>query len=40
MRYELASEQKEDQPTFCEKLMEREDITVYTCDESSISLYK
>jgi hypothetical protein len=40
MRYEIIPEDVEEQPTFCEKLQEMEDISVYTCDESSISLYK
>ena len=39
-RYESTPENIEEQLTFCEKIMEREDIVVYTCDDSSISLYK
>ncbi len=40
MWYESIPEKLEDQPTFCEKIMEREDIAVYTCDDAWISLYK
>jgi hypothetical protein len=34
MWYESIPEKLEDQPTFCEKIMEREDIAVYTCDDA------
>jgi hypothetical protein len=40
MWYETAPDKSEKQPTFCEKLMSREDIAVYTCDDSAILLYK
>lgn len=40
MRYQDPSEVKEENSTFCEQIKEREDISVYACDESSISLYK
>ena len=41
MRYELAPEEgEEEQLTFCEQIQEREDLSVYNCDDSSISLYK
>jgi len=40
MRYELVPENSEKQPTFCEEIMERQDISIYSCDDSSISLYK
>lgn len=40
MWYESTSENFEEQPTFCENIMERDDIDVYTCDDTSISLYK
>lgn len=40
MRYELIPEDLEEQPTFCEEIMKRKDISVYGCDDSSISLYK
>ena len=40
MWYEVASEKLEEQPDFCDELMQRENIEVYTCDDSSISLYK
>lgn len=40
MWYEVASEITEEQPTFCENIREREDIDVYSCDDSWISLYK
>jgi hypothetical protein len=40
MRYELEPENQEVQPTFCEQIQEREDIAIYTCNDSSISLYK
>jgi hypothetical protein len=33
MWYESTTEETEKQPTFCEKIMEREDIDVYTCDD-------
>jgi hypothetical protein len=34
MWYESTPEKLEDQPTFCEKIMERQDISVYTCDDA------
>jgi hypothetical protein len=40
MWYELEPENPEPQPTFCEQIQEREDISVYACDDSTISLYK
>jgi hypothetical protein len=40
MWYELEQENPEPQPTFCEKISERKDISVYVCDDSSISVYK
>lgn len=40
MRYEATPEKVEDQPSFCDELMERDDISVYNCDNESISLYK
>ena len=40
MRYEPEPEELEEQPTFCENIMERSDISVYDCDDSFISLYK
>ena len=40
MWYEKMSKDMENQPTFCEQIQEREDISLYTCDESHISLYK
>ena len=40
MWYELEPEETEPQPTFCEQIQEREDIAIYTCNDSSISLYK
>lgn len=40
MWYEVNPENLEPQPTFCETISEREDIAVYTCDDSSISVYK
>lgn len=41
LRYELPSDDDGDkQLTFCEQLQEREDISVYNCDDSSILLYK
>ena len=40
MWYELEPENKEPQPTFCEQIQEREDVSVYACDDSTISLYK
>lgn len=40
MWYELEPDEKEVQPTFCEQIQEREDISVYACDDSTISLYK
>lgn len=40
MRYEIIPEDVEEQPTFCENLQEMEDISIYTCDDTSISLYK
>ena len=38
--YEEPSDKDEQQPTLCDKLQERKDISVYNCDDSSISLYK
>lgn len=40
MWYELEPEETEPQPTFCEEMQENEDISVYTCDDTTISLYK
>ena len=40
MWYEENPEDIEEQPTFCEQIQEREDISLYTCDDESISLYK
>ena len=40
MRYESEPENIEDQPSFCEKLQENNELTIYTCDSSTISLYK
>ena len=40
MWYEVASEDLEEQPGLCETLMQMENIDVYSCDDSSISLYK
>ena len=40
MWYEKMSKDADYQPTFCEEIQERSDISVYTCDESHISLYK
>lgn len=40
MWYEVVSEEIEEQPDFCDELMQRDDVEVYTCDDSSISLYK
>lgn len=40
MWYELASENLEWPSDLCEKFIEREDIDVHTCDDSSISLHK
>jgi hypothetical protein len=40
MRYELIPEDLEEQPTFCEEITKRKDVSVYGCDDSSISLYK
>jgi hypothetical protein len=40
MWYELEPEETEPKPTFCEEMQENEDISVYTCDDTTISLYK
>lgn len=40
MWYQDPTELEEENPTFCEQIKEREDVSVYACDESSISLYK
>ena len=40
MWYEVAKEEKEESQSFCEQLMTKENIVVYSCDDSSISLYK
>lgn len=40
MRYESIPENIEDQPSFCEKLQEKNELSIYICDNSSISLYK
>ena len=40
MWYESEPEVLEEQPNFCEEIKERSDITIYDCDETSISLYK
>ncbi len=40
MWYESEPEILQEQPTFCEELQKRQDVAVYSCDDSSISLYK
>jgi len=40
MWYEVVPETVEEQPTFCENIKERQDIDVYNCDDTWISLYK
>jgi hypothetical protein len=40
MWYQDPTELEDENPTFCEQIQEREDISVYACDESAISLYK
>ena len=40
MWYEIPSEDEEEEITFCDMLQEREDLVIYTCDDSEISLYK
>lgn len=40
MWYEVVPENLEEQPSLCEELMEREDIDVYICDDSAVSIYK
>jgi hypothetical protein len=40
MRYEVKSEELEELPTFCEEIEERQDVSIYSCDDSAISLYK
>ena len=40
MWYESNTDKIEEQPTLCENIMGREDIAVYTCDDTWISLYK
>lgn len=40
MRYESVPQDIEDQPSFCERLQENGELSVYTCDDSEISLYK
>jgi hypothetical protein len=40
MWYESEPEVLEEQPNFCEEIEERNDIAIYDCDETSISLYK
>jgi len=40
MWYEKVSKDTDNQPTFCEQIQERSDISLYTCDSSHISLYK
>ena len=40
MWYKVDTEDEEVQPTFCELLQEREDLTIYACDDSNITLYK
>ncbi len=40
MWYKADTEEDDVQPTFCELLQEREDLSVYVCDDSNITLYK
>ena len=40
MWYEPDPESLEQRPTFCEQIQAREDISVYACDDSSVSVYK
>lgn len=40
MWYKSDTEEDEVQPTFCETLQEREDLSIYACDDSTITLYK
>jgi hypothetical protein len=40
MWYESDTEEDEVQPTFCETLQEKEDLSIYACDDSTITLYK
>jgi hypothetical protein len=40
MWYNAGIEEDDEQPTFCEILQEREDISIYECDDSVITLYK
>ena len=40
MWYELPPDDEEEQLTFCEQLHEKETISVYSCNDSAISLYK
>lgn len=40
MWYEMYNDNSDQQRTFCEELQERKDIIVYSCDDTSISLYK
>lgn len=40
MWYESEPEVVEQQPSFCEEIKKRNDIAIYDCDDSSISLYK
>ncbi len=40
MWYESEPEVLEEQPNFCEEIKKRNDIAIYDCDDSSISLYK
>ena len=40
MWYEMDPEKVEQKPSFCEQIEMREDISVYACDDSVVSLYK
>ena len=40
MRYESVPQDIEEQPSFCENLQGNNELSVYTCDDSTISLYK
>lgn len=40
MWYDLNPEEEEPQPTICDELQANEDISIYSCDDSSILLYK
>lgn len=40
MWYDLSPEDEEPQPTICDELQWIEDVSVYSCDDSSILLYK